>query len=153
MPRNPNLSFLLLFLVSFISYAYVLTFFYYDFQSLLWFLLVCLSLTWWIRVSFLFLALIPWTCIHMSMHWCIGTVVQQGKWDKSCIHMNMHMELPWWWMWTCFVGWYALDVLMISYACLILICPCFYHICLLPWMIWDKHDRCMLGFMMIWEVW
>ena len=29
--------------------------------------------------------------IHMLMHNAIGAKLLQGKWDKSCIHMYMHV--------------------------------------------------------------
>ena len=61
---------------------------FYVYESLLPCFVVNFPL--YVRLGFLFNSLfnMPWLAYDMTMHWCIGAVVQ---WGNSCIHMNMHM--------------------------------------------------------------
>ena len=84
----------------------------------------------------------------------IGAGLLQGKWGKSCIHMNMHL-----WTWFCFDD-------RDKYVCLVKFflkyrCNHMYDgnmlgfmLCHAKWMLgWcDMYAKCMLGYAMI-DIW
>jgi len=101
-PKNPNLLLPFLILLSHVYFCFRSFFMFSCFLSFCFTcLFVCLFAYHTLRLGFVFISLLnTMSFIHMFMHNAIGDKLMQGKWDKSCIHIPMHL-----WIWLCFDGW------------------------------------------------
>ena len=97
------------------------------------------------------------TCVHphniwmntINIHWCIGDVMQGGKWDKSCMitWTCIWLDCLTWLLGGCVKWWiYMLKCCdtMLFWLSNAMLLP--WHVCY-PWIIeWGCHDIWMLGF-------
>ena len=141
-PKNPNLSFLLLFLCFFyIICLYLVTFYVFLVSVSLFKCLFVLNI---IRLGF---SLIFLCFTNMHITWlCIDAMGDVMQWGKSRIHMNMHFDDEY----VCFM--LACMSRCLGYIqCLIPCCHAYACCHDLFATLDDMYDKSMLGFVMLWD--
>ena len=136
--RRPNYAytgsfkflFCFLYLSHMLSFYLFLFLYVYKFESL-FHMFACLIAFHMFKLGFVFISLLnAMSFIHMFMHNAIGSELLQGKWGKSCIHMNMHI-----WIWFCLtidlnmIAWWVMLDHMLAW---IFSCLCLCLVLLLP---------------------